>query len=375
MTSENIVFILSENPKLNSALSFSSTIQLRFFDNTTSLETALALENLAFQVVLIDLSTLSIDHLTKWAIHLKKIFHHLPIIAIGTCSHAMAIQCLRAGVIGFFPAFDENLIKTCGSLFSSYPQLAFKQLDKHAYKSGSFSGFFEYQEQMEYLSLNRELTQFQHVESNASMSLSLSDQFFKPQKPRVLFVDDLPNIAMSFKWSYSDIYEIFQAENAKQALFELQREPNMDVVILDIEMPGKKGHEIIPDIRKLTPKAMILILTGYENTEIAQIGFERGAEDYLNKSAPPEEIQEKIDELVYNKALKENNGGLPFPKRFALFSQYSQLALERGLPVKPAIFKKFFPHAQIESAADLWPTFLKSPSLEIAVKKLLAYGS
>ncbi|MFH1629755.1 MAG: response regulator, partial [Pseudomonadota bacterium] len=69
----------------------------------------------------------------------------------------------------------------------------------------------------------------------------------------------------------------------------------IDVVILDIKMPGMDGIETLREIRKRYPLIEVIMLTGHGSTETAVEGMKLGAFDYLLKPADFEDLDAKLE--------------------------------------------------------------------------------
>lgn len=68
----------------------------------------------------------------------------------------------------------------------------------------------------------------------------------------------------------------------------------IDVVVLDVKMPGMDGIETLQEIKKRYPLAEVIMLTGHGTTETAVQGMKLGASDYLIKPADFEELTVKL---------------------------------------------------------------------------------
>jgi DNA-binding NarL/FixJ family response regulator len=95
------------------------------------------------------------------------------------------------------------------------------------------------------------------------------------------------------------------AENA------LQRLPGQkpDVVLMDIQLPGMSGIECILQLKRLCPKAQIMMLTVFEDHERIYQSLKAGASGYLLKQTPPAELLEAITNL--------HQGGSPMSAQIA----------------------------------------------------------
>ena len=89
-----------------------------------------------------------------------------------------------------------------------------------------------------------------------------------------------------------------EAYSAENLLDKLKHRPNFpDVVILDINLPGMDGVEAIRHIKKLNKKIKVLILTMYNHDEYLLKALSQGADGYLLKDAPSDELLEAIKKI------------------------------------------------------------------------------
>lgn len=71
-----------------------------------------------------------------------------------------------------------------------------------------------------------------------------------------------------------------------------------DVVLLDLSMPEMDGLEALPEIRRVSPKTKIVVLTGFDSPVLAAHALELGASRYLVKGATPAEIVSAVEEAA-----------------------------------------------------------------------------
>ncbi|NPA68510.1 MAG: response regulator transcription factor [Chlorobi bacterium] len=74
-----------------------------------------------------------------------------------------------------------------------------------------------------------------------------------------------------------------------------------DIVLLDLNMPGKNGFDILKEIRKKYPDLIIAILTSYNDIKLTEKAENFGADAYLSKDATIEELREVIFNTHNNK--------------------------------------------------------------------------
>ena len=81
---------------------------------------------------------------------------------------------------------------------------------------------------------------------------------------------------------------------------------NVDVVILDVKMPGMDGIETLQAIKAAHPLVEVIMLTGHATVENAIDGMKLGAYDYMMKPCEMDELLAKVDE-AYNKKQDQEN--------------------------------------------------------------------
>lgn len=112
---------------------------------------------------------------------------------------------------------------------------------------------------------------------------------------KVLIVDDEKDFVEMFSLRLSTQGEIVTtACSGKQALEILEKQV-IDVVILDIRMPGMDGIETLKQIKARHPIVEVILLTGHGSTETAVDGMKLGAFDYLMKPADFQDIRIKLE--------------------------------------------------------------------------------
>lgn len=103
------------------------------------------------------------------------------------------------------------------------------------------------------------------------------------KQERILIVDDEMTIRKLLHQKLSrENYKCEEAANAEQALAKLSRHP-VELVILDIKMPGKSGTELLAEVRASYPDTAVLMATAVHDINIAIQCMKQGAYDYLAK--------------------------------------------------------------------------------------------
>jgi len=124
-------------------------------------------------------------------------------------------------------------------------------------------------------------------------------------KIRVLLVDDEKEfIDVLAERLESRDFEVSKAYDGDQALAVIKEKP-VDVVLLDVQMPGKDGVDTLRELKLLVPLVEIIMLTGHATVESAVEGMKIGAFDYLLKPTEMKDLVEKIVKAYKRKAEHE----------------------------------------------------------------------
>jgi len=97
---------------------------------------------------------------------------------------------------------------------------------------------------------------------------------------------------------------VYKAFDGDQAMHQLADHKDIQIVILDMKMPGKDGLVVLQEIKQAHPLVEIIMLTGHATVPTAIEGIQNGAFDYLMKPCSFDSLNDKIREAV---ALKEEH--------------------------------------------------------------------
>jgi len=112
---------------------------------------------------------------------------------------------------------------------------------------------------------------------------------------KVLVVDDEKDFVEMLSLRLKEMGEQVDAVyNGQDCLNKLEGS-EVDVVILDIKMPGMDGIETLKEIKKRSPMVEVIMLTGHGSAESAVEGMKLGAFDYLLKPADIDSLTEKVN--------------------------------------------------------------------------------
>ena len=112
----------------------------------------------------------------------------------------------------------------------------------------------------------------------------------------ILLVDDeVPFVETMTKRLKKRGFDILSAHTGQDALDQLSRHRGIEVVILDVKMPGMDGIQTLEEIKRRFPITEVIMLTGHATVESAIEGMKLGAFDYLMKPCDMEQLVSKVE--------------------------------------------------------------------------------
>lgn len=130
---------------------------------------------------------------------------------------------------------------------------------------------------------------------------------------RIVIVDDNSFLihAIKDKLSFFDDITIkFTASNGSELLVKLEEDRNIDLILMDIEMPVLNGIETTQVVKQKYPQIKIIMLTAFDNDEHIFNAIKAGADGYLLKEIDPKNLYDGITETL--------NGGAAMNPSIAL---------------------------------------------------------
>lgn len=123
----------------------------------------------------------------------------------------------------------------------------------------------------------------------------------------VLIVDDERNMRMVMQMALEEAgYRVLISESADAAL-SILLDPDLDVILSDLKMPGMSGKEFIARSQQLRPDVPVIVVTAFASIRSAIECIHAGASDYVTKPFEPEELQFAVQSALRLHDLMQQN--------------------------------------------------------------------
>jgi two-component system phosphate regulon sensor histidine kinase PhoR len=136
-----------------------------------------------------------------------------------------------------------------------------------------------------------------------------ADNLSKAQKHKILVIDDEAGIRRGCdRVLRSQGYRVLMAETGEQGLEILQRQPDIDLVLVDLRMPGISGFEFLIQAREIAAETVFVMITAYATIESAVEATKRGAYDFIAKPFAPDGLLRLVDRALERvRLIRERN--------------------------------------------------------------------
>src|SRR3989339_1711946 len=133
---------------------------------------------------------------------------------------------------------------------------------------------------------------------------------------KLLVIDDEQSVRYSFKKLLNTKEcSISEASNAEEAVIAFRKDPP-HLVILDIEMPGKDGIQVLKELKQISPKTPVIIITAYGSGDRVIKAMKYGAYEYIEKPFDIPRLMVVIEEALKNSVSEEESAATePFKKK------------------------------------------------------------
>ena len=131
------------------------------------------------------------------------------------------------------------------------------------------------------------------------------------ERKRVLIVEDEHHLAVGIKYNLeAEGFAVTTVGDGPSALQLLETQPRIDLVILDLMLPGMSGYAVCAKLRDKNIDVPVLMLSARTLTEDRTRGFDAGADQYLTKPFDLDELLSRVRNLLvmYDRRTKRGNG-------------------------------------------------------------------
>jgi DNA-binding NtrC family response regulator len=127
----------------------------------------------------------------------------------------------------------------------------------------------------------------------------------------VLVVDDVPALAEQYAYDLKRLggYEVITAGEGRKALDLLQGSA-VDCVILDLEMPGMDGFEVLRSMERLGSEVPVIVYTGTGDYQRCIQAIRLGAYGFIDKAEPMERVVQEVETVLERKRLRDQVAAL-----------------------------------------------------------------
>ena len=149
-----------------------------------------------------------------------------------------------------------------------------------------------------------------------------------PKMRTVLWVDDEAELLEPHRIFLRDNgYDVQAASNADDAIAMLRRQP-FDIVLLDEQMPGKRGLEAYREMREVAPATAVLMVTKSEDDSILREALGASVRDYLVKPVSPRQVLAALTRVLDGEKIRQQAVARSFVERFRALEEQRSRDLE-----------------------------------------------
>ncbi|MBL7156721.1 MAG: response regulator [Candidatus Omnitrophica bacterium] len=116
-------------------------------------------------------------------------------------------------------------------------------------------------------------------------------------RKKILICDDEEGVRESLKLILEDDYDLAFASTGIEVIDNLKKEP-IDLIMLDIKMPKMNGLETLRELKNVSPKTKVVIVSGYRSVEAANEAIKSGASDYMVKPFDTDQILKTLNKIL-----------------------------------------------------------------------------
>jgi len=113
-------------------------------------------------------------------------------------------------------------------------------------------------------------------------------------KPKLLVIDDEEGVRTAMKLLLEEEYDIVFAENGDEGIKIVSNPNDIDLITVDMKMPGKNGIETIVEIRKINKTIPLVVVSGWDAKEVMYDSIQSGANGFITKPLKQDNVLKEL---------------------------------------------------------------------------------
>ena len=184
----------------------------------------------------------------------------------------------------------------------------------------------------------------------------------------LLVVDDEPDLAFLIKQKFrrrikEDGWEFSFAQNGFEALEVLAKNPDIHLVLTDINMPGMDGLTLLDKIREMDRRIRTIVISAYGDMSNIRTAMNRGAFDFITKPVDFEDLGKTVDKTLeeleaYIEAKRAADKLIGLQKELALARRLQAMLVPKRFPAHPLASGAALLEPAREVGGDFYDYFL-----------------
>lgn len=193
-------------------------------------------------------------------------------------------------------------------------------------------------------------------------------QAARPQAAKILVADDEPDVAVLLRQAFrrqirDNVYQFLFASDGEDALDQLRQNPDVDVVLTDINMPRMDGLTFLSHVGDVNPLVKVIIVSAYSDMANIRTAMNRGAHDFLTKPLDFQDLEATLSKTLKHVAEARQRMRSIEENALLRILIHSSL-LERLRPLMQG------PGALVGERADATVVYLRIPDFTTLVRQL-----
>ena len=116
-------------------------------------------------------------------------------------------------------------------------------------------------------------------------------------KENILVVDDEYSVRQAIRFIFEEEYHVQEAQSGEEALKKIKEE-KIDLVLLDIKMPGISGMKVLEAIDRINKDIEVIMVTATKDVDVAIKSVKMGAENYITKPFEMDDLKKMVRRLL-----------------------------------------------------------------------------